>query len=86
MVYAAKADDAQLRRIDDRLEQAVGKNPNSIMLLFDLANFSSYQGNYRKAEALYRRIVQRGARNDGPLNNLAWLLAAAETRARRPSP
>ncbi|AGA26775.1 tetratricopeptide repeat protein [Singulisphaera acidiphila] len=80
IVYAAKADDEQIRRIGARIEAAVEKNPDSIMLLFDLANLSSFQGNYREAEALYRRIHERSKGNDGPLNNLAWLLAAAENK------
>jgi tetratricopeptide (TPR) repeat protein len=78
MLNAAKANDEQCRRVGTRLEEAIRKKPDSISLLFDLANLRSLQGNYREAEALYRRITERNKGNDGPLNNLAWLLAVAE--------
>ncbi|WP_406695911.1 tetratricopeptide repeat protein [Singulisphaera sp. Ch08] len=77
-VYAAKASHDQIRRVGGRLEAAVRTNPDSIGLQFDLANLYSYQGNYRDAVSLYRRISERNKVNDGPLNNLAWLLAVAE--------
>ncbi|SIO61511.1 Tfp pilus assembly protein PilF [Singulisphaera sp. GP187] len=77
-ISAAKATAEQFRSVAIRLEQAVRNNPDSISLLFDLANLYSFQGNYRDAEMLYRRIYERNTSDDGALNNLAWLLAAAE--------
>jgi tetratricopeptide (TPR) repeat protein len=72
------ADESQVRRVQTRLEEAIAKSPALISLLFDLANLQIRQGHYREAEALYRRIVEQDQSNDGPLNNLAWLLAVAE--------
>ena len=78
VLSTAKADDEQFQRVETRLEEAIRKNPNSIPLLFDLANLHIRQGHYQDAETIYRRISERDKSSDGPLNNLAWLLAMAE--------
>jgi tetratricopeptide (TPR) repeat protein len=76
ILYAAGGDDALFRRVTDRLEEAVRKQPEVLSLQFDLANLYSRQGRYREAEALLRRVQERDQGSEGPLNNLAWVLAA----------
>ena len=78
MLFGTKPDDTQLRRAGGRLEEAIRKKPDSIALLFDLANLQTFQGHYQDAERCYRRISELDKNNAGPLNNLAWLLAVAD--------
>ncbi len=78
---AAKAGDDQRRRVAGWIEEAIGKAPKSVPLLFDLANLQILRGNYPEAETLMRRIIALLPGNSGPLNNLAWLLA---TRGEKP--
>jgi tetratricopeptide (TPR) repeat protein len=78
VLVRTSADASQVRRVQTRLEEAIGKNPGLISLPFDLANLQLRQGHYPEAEALYRRISEQDKSNEGPLNNLAWVLALAE--------
>jgi tetratricopeptide (TPR) repeat protein len=79
MLYSARmpGPDAY-RRLGDRIEKAARANRGAVSFQFDLANVWSHQGRYRETEALYRRIAEMSRSSEGPLNNLAWLLAAAE--------
>jgi tetratricopeptide (TPR) repeat protein len=78
VLFRTSADASQVRRVQTRLEEAIGKNPSLISLLFDLANLQLRQGHYPEAEALFRRVSEQDKSKDGPLNNLAWVLALAE--------
>jgi tetratricopeptide (TPR) repeat protein len=78
VLFAAKVDDAQCRRVGRWIEEAIRSNPDELPLQFDLANVHIMQGRYRDAEAIYQRLGERGANLAGPLNNLAWILALRE--------
>lgn len=78
LLYMGQADEPQRQQVASRLEEAIQTHPDSIGLEFDLANLESARGNYKQAEKLYQRVHERNRSNDAPLNNLAWLLAAAD--------
>jgi tetratricopeptide (TPR) repeat protein len=78
ILFAAKVDDAQCRRVGHWLEEAIQSNPDALPLQFDLANVYILQGRYRDAKAIYQRLGERGANLAAPLNNLAWILAIQE--------
>jgi tetratricopeptide (TPR) repeat protein len=80
VLLSGKANDEQTQRVATRLGEATRKNPDSLPLLLHLANFRNYQGRYQDAETLYRRISEQDKSNDGPLNNLARLLAVFERK------
>ena len=75
VLSGAKAKDEQFPRVEGWLNKAIQKNPNSVSLLFDLANLRVLEGRTQDAEAIYRRIHERHKDSGAPLNNLAWLLA-----------
>jgi tetratricopeptide (TPR) repeat protein len=74
-LYAAPANDPQCRRVAGWIEAAMRKAPQTLALPFYLAVVHERQGRYADAEALYRQVIQRDNGKEGPLNNLAWLLA-----------
>ena len=77
MLYATKADEGQIRRIEGRIVAALRAHPDSVSLNFSLANLLTLQGRYADAEAIYRRMSGAGGRGaTSALNNLAWLIAA----------
>lgn len=81
ILHSGKADEAQTRRVTTWIEEAVNKAPKEIRLKFDLANLKILQGRYPEAETLMRQIIALNPGNGGPMNNLAWLLAARGEKA-----
>ncbi|SIO55099.1 Tetratricopeptide repeat-containing protein [Singulisphaera sp. GP187] len=81
ILHAAKADDEQSRRVMTWIEEEIRKSPNEVQLMFDLANLKILQRHYPDAEALMRRIIALKPGTGGPMNNLAWLLAARGEKA-----
>ena len=69
---------AQLDRTAEVLEAIRQKAPDEAGLLFQLANLRTFQQRYDEAERFYRQSLERAPENDGPWNNLAWLLALRE--------
>jgi tetratricopeptide (TPR) repeat protein len=81
VLYTAKRDDAQFRRVERWLDEAIRKEPDTIALQFDLATLRSLEGRYDEAEAIYRRVTERAPKNGAPWNNLAWLIAMRGKKA-----
>lgn len=81
IVHSAKVDGEQSRRVMAWVEDALRKTPDEVQLMFDLANLKILQGQYPDAEALMRRIIALKPGTGGPMNNLAWLLAARGEKA-----
>jgi tetratricopeptide (TPR) repeat protein len=67
--------DAQVRRVERRLKDAIAANPKSTVLLMHLSDLYDMRGRYRDAEEQYRKILAQEPGNMVALNNLAWLLA-----------
>jgi Tfp pilus assembly protein PilF len=67
--------DAQVRRVEERLKDAIRANPRSTVLLMHLSDLYDMRGRYREAEEQYRKILAQEPGNVVALNNLAWLLA-----------
>src|SRR5205085_1899760 len=86
MLYATKAEEGQIRRVEGRIVAAVREHPESVSLNFGLANLRTLQGRYTDAETIFRRMSGAGNPSAAAaLNNLAWLIAsrggdAAEAR------
>jgi tetratricopeptide (TPR) repeat protein len=74
LLYGSKADRTQYDRVQEHLEQAIGRNPNEISIPFDLANLMSLQGRYDEAATIYRKVFERDPTRGVALNNLAWML------------
>ncbi|AGA29620.1 tetratricopeptide repeat protein [Singulisphaera acidiphila] len=81
ILHSTKADGEEGRRVAAWIEEAIRKSPDEVLLMFDLANLKILQGNYPDAEALMRRIIALKPGTGGPMNNLAWLLAARGEKA-----
>jgi tetratricopeptide (TPR) repeat protein len=64
-------------RVEKWLQEALVKNPESLLLKIQLADLHDLKGQYREAERLYREVLDPEKKNNNPmaLNNLAWLLA-----------
>jgi tetratricopeptide (TPR) repeat protein len=71
----AAPDPVQLGRVVGWLEDGLVKNPQSTTLLIGLANLKERQGNYQKAQELYRSAIGQNDRDGVASNNLAWLMA-----------
>ena len=83
--YSGPIDDSQCQRAAKSLERELMKVSANAGLLFQLGNIRSLQGRYNESEALYRKSHRHDADNNGPLANLAWLLAGAMVTGPRPS-
>jgi len=80
IAHTAKLDEAQSRKIEGWLDEALRKEPSNVAIEFDVANLKIDQGRYQEAESLLREIHNRHKDRAAPLNNLAWLLALREGR------
>jgi tetratricopeptide (TPR) repeat protein len=69
----SSSDDRRLR-VRHRLEMVLREKPDAVGVMLWLAELNVLSGRYREAEALYRQLLARDARNSRALNNLAWLL------------
>ena len=80
----SQPDDAPYSRIVRWLNEAIKSHSDVAQpLRFDLAVIHSCRGDYDRAEAIYRQILAQDPTKAGPLNNLAWLLAASGGDARQ---
>ncbi|HUG92523.1 MAG TPA: tetratricopeptide repeat protein [Planctomycetaceae bacterium] len=76
----SEATPEQVARVEGWLTAAIEKTPDDVRSLVHLADLRDYQKRYDDAEALYRQILQRSAKNVVALNNLAWLKAVRDPR------
>jgi tetratricopeptide (TPR) repeat protein len=68
--------DAQVKRLERHLQEAIAKKPKSTVLLLHLADLYDMRGRYAEAEVLYKKVLlDKEPKNVVALNNLAWLLA-----------
>ncbi|RMF19093.1 MAG: hypothetical protein D6760_13410, partial [Deltaproteobacteria bacterium] len=78
MVSLARRDaatEADRKRVETHLAEAVRSAPDDSRLLMHLAALRDLQGDYDEAARLFQAILQTDSRNVQALNNLAWLLA-----------
>jgi tetratricopeptide (TPR) repeat protein len=68
-------DDAQVRRVEARLQEALSRSADDPELLVARAILKSVQGQPDEAVALYRQILARTPDNVVALNNMAWILS-----------
>jgi tetratricopeptide (TPR) repeat protein len=66
--------DAQVDRIERKLQSAIDKAPDRVVLRMHLADLYDKRGKYEDAEAVYREILKKEPNNVVALNNLAWLM------------
>jgi tetratricopeptide (TPR) repeat protein len=78
----SKPDATQVNRFLAWLEQGVAQDPKATRLLVGQANLYERLGDYSKAEALYRRIIDQNDRDGIAANNLAWLIALKDGKSR----
>lgn len=72
---AAPPESNDFARVDQWLQAALRKDPQSIDLRLRLAELYDLQGRHQDIEAVYREILQFEPRHGIALNNLAWILA-----------
>lgn len=75
VLYMAKSAEAQFPRVADRLEQAMTRFPDKVVLLTNLAAVRRLQGRHQDAVMLLRQASARDRSDSSVFNNLAWLLA-----------
>ena len=81
VLYASMAGEEACRRVSAQLENAILRSPEKVQLQFDLANVQILRGNFREAEAVFRRIYKKDKENSASANNLAWLLSLQDGKA-----
>jgi len=74
----------QFQRVERGLAEALGRNPQSLALLFYMAGLRSLEQKYEEAEKIYRQILEQDPRSALARNNLAWLLAARDGKPKAP--
>jgi cellulose synthase operon protein C len=79
MIAGTGATDAQLKRIEKVLDDALAGRENSVSLLLAKAELYIFQGRDRDAENIYREVIKQNADNVVALNNLAVFLANRKT-------
>ena len=70
----------RIQRVGNWLREGLKKEPDNPSMLFDLSNLEVMNGHYDEADALLRRVIAKMPQLSGPINNLAWLLAARGVR------
>jgi tetratricopeptide (TPR) repeat protein len=78
VLNAAPGTEEQFGRLEKRLTAALEKQPDQSELVLCAASLCELRGQYDAAEALYRKVLARDARNAVAANNLAWILALRE--------
>ena len=79
MITGTGANDAQLKRIEKVLDDALASQDDSVSLLLAKAELCIFQGRDRDAENIYRDVIKKNANNVVALNNLAVFLANRKT-------
>jgi tetratricopeptide (TPR) repeat protein len=74
VLYAGPYQPQLAHQVEQRVAEALQKNPKNPTLVLTLASVRTLQGRYTEAESLYRQVLQLDRRNMIALNNLAWLL------------
>lgn len=69
--------DQQYQNVGSQMQEALNKNPKSLVLTLHLAAIRSIQSRYNEAVELYRKVLEMDPNNVLAMNNLAWLLAAS---------
>src|SRR5262249_11572863 len=77
----SQVDRTHIRRVIGWLEQGIDQDPKATRLMVGLANLSERLGDYPRAEALYRKIIDLNDRDGIASNNLAWLIALKDRRS-----
>ena len=75
---ASSGTEEQFARLEKRLTAALEKQPDQSELVLCTAGLCELRGRYDDAEAIYRKVLARDARNAVAANNLAWILALRE--------
>jgi len=70
----------RIQQIEEVLDAALEKHPQSIPLLMVMADVMTLQEQYDQVEAVYRKVIAKDDRHVPALNNLAVLLALRETK------
>jgi tetratricopeptide (TPR) repeat protein len=65
----------EFNQVERRLDEAMKKAPDNAELMVAMANLRNFQGQYEKAEELYRAALVKNPRQGTALNNLAWIIA-----------
>ena len=74
-MIARRSDPEFLKKLDALGDSARSKSPNSIEVLFFLADLRHLQGRYEEEVALYRVIAGLNPGSFSFLNNMAWTLS-----------
>jgi tetratricopeptide (TPR) repeat protein len=76
-----KPSDDKVAVIENKLKQAIDKNPKSVVLRMHLSDLYDQRGRYDDALAVYKRVLIDEPNNVVALNNMAWLLAHRDDQA-----
>jgi tetratricopeptide (TPR) repeat protein len=82
LLRTAQPSAKEIARVETMINAALKDNPKSILLQVQMADLQDLQGNFDRAETLYRAILKQDENNIMALNNLAWLLAQQKKKAR----
>src|SRR5262249_958746 len=74
----------QFQQVERGVAETLGKNPQSLGLIFYMAALRSLEQKYDEAEKIYRQILQQDPHSWLAQNNLAWLLAARDGKPKAP--
>jgi tetratricopeptide (TPR) repeat protein len=75
LLAGGRPDDSQRRRVRAWIEAALEQQPNSAELTFQSANAARLEGDFQRAESLYRKTVELAPQSTVACNELALLLA-----------
>jgi tetratricopeptide (TPR) repeat protein len=81
VLRTGKPSEEQYERVEKALRAAIDKSSAPAILQTQLADLLDLRGRFADAEALYRKVLEKDARNVIGLNNLAWLLAQKPGKA-----
>lgn len=68
----------ELNFLENQAQRIMTKNPHQVELPIAVADILYARKQYRRAEHMYRHIIQNNPDNATALNNLAWLYATAD--------